>query len=491
MDNANLVVVGAGLGGMAVAIRLALQGKKVLVLEKNETYGGKLAAYKWEGFRWDRGPSLFTLPEQIKELFDLAGKSLKDYFEYVKMDYSCQYFFQDGSRLTIPADQEKRKELFVEIFGQKESAAAEEYIGRTKRIYAGLGNLFINHPKFGLNNIFDRKVLEQYPKLLSRPLLDNLDGFNRSYFNDERLIQIFNRFGTYNGSNPFKMSGIYSMVGSLELEDGVYFPKKGMRSIVDALYQLAIDCGVSFEFNQSEISVEQLDGGYKTESSGHIHLTKNVVSGIDVANFYTQILKDQTLERKIKKQERSSSGIVFYWAVDKIIPDLKLHNIFFGEDYKREFQQIFNGEFFDIQPTIYIHLSCVVNNEDAPESGQNWFVMINMPAGFKVSDQEKDKLRNYIYAVILKHFDVDIKNDILHESIWEAKDIEEITGAHQGALYGASSNHKLAALKRHSNTNKKYPGLYFCGGTVHPGGGIPLVLKSAKIVSTLIRKNDN
>jgi phytoene dehydrogenase-like protein len=167
-----------------------------------------------------------------------------------------------------------------------------------------------------------------------------------------------------------------------------------------------------------------------------------------------------------------------------------LHSIFFSTDYKREFSEIFGSKSFPSEPTIYVHISSAANPADAPEGCQNWFVMLNMPSGMVPDASQKNVLRQLVLRRIAQQLGIPLEEHILYEKMWDASGIEQETGSQGGALYGASSNGKLAALKRHGNNNKRYPNLYFCGGTVHPGGGIPLVLRSARIVQQLIAREN-
>lgn len=486
------VVIGAGLAGIAVSLRLRKMGLSVLVLEKNETFGGKLSEFEWGEYRWDKGPSLFTLPKQVDELFELFGKQPREFFDYHEMEESCHYYFNDGSDFLFPANPSKRNEALKKHFGEDEGQKVINYLAESKDTYAKLGNLFIDHPQYGIKNILDKKLVKQYPNLVTRKLMGSLDAFNNRKLSDPNLINVFNRYATYNGSNPYKLSGLYSMIPHLEINEGTYFPTKGMYSIVQSLYDLAVEQKVDFKFNQTNIEVKYLSQSSEKEvvTSDAVFKTKKVISAIDCVNFYEKVLKDQSLALKYAKKERSSSGVVFYWAVEKIIPELKLHNIFFGANYKNEFENIFGQQTFSEFPTVYIHVSSTVNPDDAPSNGQNWFVMINTPAGIEVSKEQLASFRNYVYRLIMKKFDVDLSFHIKHEAYWDQAKIDEYTGAYKGALYGASSNQKTAAIKRHGNKSKKYDDLYFCGGTVHPGGGIPLVLKSAKIVAQLINETN-
>lgn len=480
------IVIGAGIAGIAAALRLKKMNQSVLVLEKNDTYGGKLSEFRWKDYRWDKGPSLFTLPKQVDELFELFGKNPTDFFDYTAMRESCQYYFQDGSKFVFHADITRRSKELINFFGETEGTKAIHYLKESKETYQAIGDLFIDRPKYSIKNVFDKALVSRYPMLLSRKLMGSLNTFNKRQFSNQKLVDIFNRYATYNGSDPYKMSGLYSMIPHLEVNDGTYFPTKGMRSIVEALYNLAIEQGVKFKFKQSNIRLTTTGTQKQIVAEDQTYVAEKVISAIDCVNFYKHVINDQQLAKKYSKKERSTSALVFYWAVEKIIPELKLHNIFFGENYKQEFKKIVDEKVFADAPTVYLHISSTVNPEDAPPNGQNWFVMINVPAGVEISQEQLEKYRQYVYAVIQKHFSVDLANYIKYEQYWDQSEIAEYTGAYMGALYGASSNSKIAAIKRHGNVSKKYDDIYFCGGTVHPGGGIPLVLKSAKIVAQLI-----
>jgi phytoene dehydrogenase-like protein len=259
-----------------------------------------------------------------------------------------------------------------------------------------------------------------------------------------------------------------------------------MRSIVDALYGLAVENGIDFRFGQQIWSATLTEHfRYLIDTTSEMLIADKLVCAIDHLPFYRNILKDKKQYAKYAQQERSSSALVFYWAVDTTVP-LGLHSIFFSSDYREEFAAIFGARAMPSEPTIYVHISSTVNPGDAPEGCQNWFVMINTPAGIVPDKEQTSALRAFIIERIEQQLEISLQPHIVFEQTWNARGIEEDTGSEAGALYGASSNGKLAALKRHGNKSAFYPNLYFCGGTVHPGGGIPLVLRSARIVEQLI-----
>jgi phytoene desaturase len=484
----SVIVIGAGLAGIAASIRMRKQGFDVVVLEKNNSHGGKLSEFSEGGFRFDKGPSLFTSPELVDELFELCGKNPRDHFNYVRHETACTYFFKDKTSLIFSGNHEKLKAELTQKFSSALAFKTLTYLERSKETYARIGDFFIDNPPVKFKDVLRKDLIVRYPHFLTAKLRKTLHQYNHASLKEPKLVQIFDRYGTYNGSNPFKMSGLYSMIPHLEGNTGTYFPTNGMRSIAESLYQLAVDQGVKFKFDTVIDSVNFSSAEYFVKTATENIQASHLICAIDHVKFYRDILKDEKLLNHYSKQERSSSAVVFYWGIKSKNPELGLHSIFFSEDYRNEFEEIFTKKIVPEDPTIYVHVSSFVNSADAPDNGQNWFVMVNTPAGLVPTESQIAVLKEKILARIKIQFDIDLKNEIVTERIWNSKGIEEDTGSFMGALYGASSNGKLAALRRHGNKSKKFPKLYFCGGTVHPGGGIPLVLKSAKIVSELIAR---
>lgn len=481
-------IIGAGIAGLAVAIRLKKLGFNVHVFEKSSTHGGKLTELKTDSFRWDKGPSLFTLPHLVDELFELCDKNPRDYFSYSKLSHHCSYYFHDDFRIDFIADSTLLKKQLAEKFNVEIANDVIDYFNQSKKTYEGIGQFFIDNPSLKWYDFLTPKLIKRYPQFLTKKLRLSLNDYNKSKLKHDKLIQLFNRYGTYNGSNPYQMSGLYSMVPHLEQNVGTYFPNEGMRSIVDSLFKLAQEEGVTFNFNSSILSIQPEKNGYKLNLLNDAEMkTDIVVSAIDHLNFYKNILKDNQLFEYYRQQERSTSGLILYLGLRRTIDELNVHNIFFSKDYLKEFNQLFKVKKIPDDPTFYVHVSSKHVKSDAINGGQNLFVMINTPAGIEVTNDDIENCKAKFIQRIQKHFHVDITNEIIVDENWTTQGIEQDTGSWQGALYGASSNNKMAALKRHGNKQKKYPNIYFCGGTVHPGGGIPLVLKSSKIVADLIQ----
>lgn len=489
MKKNKAIIIGSGVGGLATAIRLATDGFAVSVFEKNSYPGGKLSAFEKDGFLFDAGPSLFTCPNLIEEIFKYANEPIEDYFSYKKLINTCNYFFSDNTSISASSNIENFVSTLVSKHGE-EKTKVENYLTQSKKIYQNTGNFFLQHSLHLFSSLFSKKIIAAVKGFKLKYISKSLHQYNSSQFNNPKTVQIFNRFATYNGSSPFLAPAMLSLISHLEFNDGVFYPKGGMISITNALYQLAVKKGVKFEFNKEvdEIVIEN-------NTVKGILINKNfiqssiVVSNGDVYFTYKSLLNNSKAANKILKQERSSSAFIFYWGIDKQFPELDLHNIFFAEDYKAEFESIFKTKSVYPDPTIYINITSKMEpGIQAPQGKENWFVMINVPASETI-DWQKAKLeyRKFIIQKINKTLHTNIEDLIETEEVLDPKLIETKTSSYLGSIYGTSSNSLFAAFLRHPNFSSKYKNLYFVGGSVHPGGGIPLCLHSAAITNKIIQ----
>lgn len=480
------IIVGAGIGGLATAIRLTHQGYDVEVFEANAYPGGKLSEIRINNYRFDAGPSLFTMPMYVDELFHLCGENPRDYFNYYRLDTICNYFWEDGTRLSAFAD---KKQFFKEIEKQLkvDPKALERALEDSADKYELTGRIFLERPLHKWKTWLSKDVFKALLKLYKLDIFKTMHQVNERNLEHPKLVQFFDRFATYNGSNPYQASGILNIIPHFEHHFGAYFPKGGMVEITDSLYQLAKRYGVRFHFGQKvdEIIIEK---GKATGIRIHDKEWKSdiVVSNMDIYPTYKKLLPKEKHPNAILNSERSSSALIFYWGIQRSFPELDLHNIFFSDDYKQEFEDISNGTIYN-DPTVYINIGSKLNTSDTPHDCENWFTMINVPYN---AGQDWDALikeaRGNIITKISRILDVDIASLIVCEDILDPRKIELRTSSFAGALYGTASNDRMAAFKRHANFSSEIQQLYFCGGSVHPGGGIPLCLLSAKIVADLV-----
>jgi len=485
-SSSTVAVVGAGIAGLSAAIRLAVAGKKVIVFEQNLYTGGKVTAFEENGFRFDMGPSLFTLPYLVDELFELAGRNPREHFNYHTHDEVCRYLWDDGTKLTMYPSLDKNEAAVASVFGATEAEKLRDYFEQARVKYDLTAPFFLEKSLHRASTFLTPavvKVLKEIPKL---GLFSTLHEENEKVFNAPKLVQLFNRYATYNGSSPYQTPGIMQMITHLEHSLGTHFPVGGMHEISQSLTRLAQELGVRFElgtrveeFIIAQNSITGLVAGGKKWA------VDQLVCNTDVKHAYKYLMPEKVKRpKKTLQQEPSSSALIFYWGLSAQFPQLDLHNIMFSENYETEFKHIQSDGPFWEDPTVYIHISNRLEPNDAPNGKDSWFVMVNTPY-----DQGQDwdmivpMVREKVIERISRVLGTCIEPLIEMEEVLRPQDIEQRTSSVGGALYGTSSNDRMAAFLRHSNKSNSIKGLYFCGGSAHPGGGVPLCLLSGKIAS--------
>lgn len=479
-------VIGAGIGGLAAAIRLAIKGYETHIFEKNSENGGKIGELHLDGCRFDTGPSLFTLPGLVDELFSLAGEDPRDHFSYMPLDSSCRYFWDDGTLLNAWTDRNRFAEEAERVTGEPRENVLG-FLDECAELYHLTSGIFIFSPFYQFDNFRKPESLNVARNFRKLNAFSTMHGVISRRFRSQKLIQLFDRYATYNGSSPYRAPGTLNVIAHLEHNMGAFFPEKGMRDIIRALEQLAVRCGVSMHNGTEVLSVMRYEGRITgIETVEGIMPFSVVVSDVDVIPFYRKLLKDEKPARKQERQERSTSALIFYWSVNRRFEELDLHNIFFSSDYPGEFRALSRGEVAD-DPTVYVFASSRVVHSDAPEGKDNWFVMINVPYDW---GQDWVRItaaaRESIIGKLGRRLGCKVNEHIEAERVLDPPLIEKLTASSRGALYGSSSNSRFAAFRRHPNVRSRYQNLWFVGGSVHPGGGIPLCLASAKIACDMI-----
>jgi phytoene desaturase len=485
----NAIIIGAGLGGLSAAIRLAKKGFAVTVLEKNETVGGKVNIVEASGYKFDTGASLLTMRHVLEELFIFAGKRLEDYLEIVPLDPICRYFWADGTRFDASPNLEKT-ESEIEKLETGGAANFRKFLADARHKYEVSEKTFLAHSLNDLPSLLRPKYLRD---LLAISSLKTLDAHVKSYFQTPKLRQLFNRFATYNGSSPFQAPATFALIPYVEFGLGAWYVKGGMYEIPKALATLAKELNVEIKTdcevekilvqNKKAIGV-RLKNGERMESDF-------VIANSDAVETYRNLL--QAKKSKIENLEPSMSGFVLLLGAKKRFSQLAHHNIFFSDDYFDEFQSIFKDLRPAKSPTIYVCAATRTDETQAPADCENLFVLINAPYTSARTDWEKEK-RDYRDLIVgkLENFGLEgLEDSIEFEQIITPADFEKKYRANRGSIYGVSSNGIFSAFLRPPNKARGIENLYFVGGATHPGGGIPLVLISGKLTADLILREKN
>jgi len=480
-------IVGGGIAGMATAARLAAAGYRVTLFESGTELGGKITDELWEGFRFDKGPSLFTMPELLEQLFSDCGEKLSDYLQYEQLDLVTRYFYPDGTQVNAYSDINHFAAELEQQIGEKQSRT-KAYFKRAKLMYDTTAPVFLDRSLHDWSNLLRFSTFLKVLRLPWLGVFGTMHRFNTNWFKHERTVQLFDRFATYNGSNPYKAPATLNLISYIEHGKGAFYPRGGMIEIRNALVKLITKLGVTIRLNTRVdkffIHNKKLKGVTIGDDREIFTL---VVSAVDVMQVRASMYPQNMRKNKQKAPELSSSAIIFHWAMKGVYPTLDLHNIFFSTQYEREFEAISKGQ-LPADPTIYVYISSKNHAADAPQGHENWFVMVNTPPNTGQDwDDYVSQMRLILQERLSAALQVPIADLILHETVMNPRDIERDTGSVGGAIYGPASNNKWAAFLRQSNQHTTVKGLYFSGGSVHPGGGIPLCLLSARITTELIQ----
>ena len=494
------IIIGAGIGGMSAAIRLAAAGQKVLILEKNEQVGGKMGQIVAGDYRWDTGPSVITMRHVFEELFEKAGRKLEDYLDLRPVEPLTRYFYQDGTVLDISQNLPKTLAQIEQLGGSSDVEGYLGYLAYAARIHRITGPVFI-YDKPPTPASFLKVPVWEMPKV---DPFRTMHGAIKSFVKSPHLRQLLGRFATYVGASPYLAPATLNVIAHVELNGGVYYPAGGIYNIAVAYQKLCEELGVEIRLNTPAREIVVNNGRTEGVSiGGEVIQSTNVIANVDVATVYDRLListaEIEKKRAKLQAAEPSCSGFVLLLGVDVGLRHastlqpvssqaLAHHNIFFSQDYEREFEQIFTEGVMPDDPTIYVAITSKADTGHAPADHENWFVLVNAPALDNSKWDWDEKAADYRNLVIekLKTHGIDLTGRIKVEKMLTPVDIQNMTGAFRGALYGTSSNDKWAAFRRPHNKCAEVEGLYFCGGTTHPGGGVPMVTLSGKVAAEMI-----
>jgi len=478
LSGKSALVIGGGIGGLATALRLKQAGCRVTLLEKNSTVGGKVAERRANGFRWDVGPSLFTMPQILDRLFTDLGESREKHLTLEPLSPTCRYRWADGYQ-----------------FDENEFFWARPDSARLLRHAEGLYNLSSSAFLESDPSELWKKVLNPFllPLLRYLPAMSpfrSLASASRHFYSDPHLQQFLQRFATYNGSDPELTPATFAVIPYVQSRFGGWYIRGGIRRLAEVLLQIAEKHGVQI---QTSAEVRSIDTTGVTLASGKkIHADLIFHNG-DVLGAYQKLIQHDRapeIASKMTKPERAISGFVVLLGVKGKDPSLAHHNIFFSDNYPLEFQQMFRENRPAENPTIYLCISSRSDPASAPADHDNYFLLVNTPANTTSIDwaQESPRYADRIIRILDEKFLPGLRSKIVHQDHISPADFESRDGAVGGSLYGWASHGIRHSFLRPPIRSSVISNLFFVGGTTHPGGGLPLVLLSAEIAVRLASK---
>ncbi len=483
-----VVVVGAGLGGLAVALRLAARGGSVTVCEQTSSPGGKMNRWETRGYRFDTGPSLITMPWVFEELFEAAGTRLRDHVEPVSVQPLADYHFDDGTHFTHTADLPE----WLATVRRLEGGDASGFLG-----FLALGaRLFeLSRATFFKRSPFDRPDPSALGSLRHMPLRHGWGAYDRTvrhFVRSPHLRQMLDRYITYVGSSPWRTPATLSVIPYVEYAYGGWHIRGGLYRLVEAIAGLCTRAGAAILTGARVTAITRRGGrasGVDLEDGRHLEADVVIMNG-DAS--CTPRLLGRPEARALPERERSLSGLIFLFALRNEMSGRPHHSVFFSADYAEEFRQLFDERRFPDDPTVYVNLPGRTDRTMTPGGGEVMFVMANAPANDADAWDATAiaSARARVLSRLRKGGWPDFEADVVDSAVWTPRRMAAQYDMPGGAIYGRASHGWRGAFLRPPNRDRRVPGLYHVGGSTHPGGGTPTVLMSAAITSDLIRRHE-
>lgn len=483
------IVIGAGIGGIATAARLARRGFSVTVLEKNEKPGGRANQIIRDGHRFDTGPTLFLMPEVWEETFAALGERMSDHLQLKRIDPTYKVYFEDGVQLELTSDIGRMQPQLEKI----EKSAFTNFLA-----FLAQGS---RHYKLSLEKFLSRnfRTLFEYFSLRNLPLMFQLRVLQKHYantakfFKDEHLRAAFTFQNMYLGLSPYDAPATFSLLQYTELAEGVWYPIGGMYRAIESLVGIAERLGVKFIYNAPVKRIIAKDSrveGVIIEDNRQFSADV-YVGNADLPYIYKELLPESAEAGRLDKKLYTCSTIMFYWGVDKRFPQIAHHNVLLGGEYHESFKRIFNDHELPAQPSFYVHAPARTDPSAAPNGQDTLYVLV--PVGHLDDEHEQDwntrvqRAREAVLSRLAKDMGInDLEEHIKFEIVYQPKIWKERFNLEKGAAFGLSHNFMQVGYFRPRNRHAKYKNLYFAGASTHPGTGMPIVLLSAKLTTERI-----
>ncbi len=483
--NQRIIVIGAGLGGLSAAISLASEGFAVELIEKNDKVGGKLNILEKDGFTFDLGPSILTMPHIFDALFTRVGKNRADYVVFEKVQPHWRNFFEDGTTVDLTDDAEAMRHELDKL-GAEAAAEFARFMAYSKQLCSATEAGYFAQ---GLDSFWDLlKFYGPLRSLLSFDVFRSMDQGVRRFISNPKLADILNYFIKYVGSSPYDSPALMNLLPHIQFDYGLWYVNGGMYGLAQALERLALELGVVIHLNTEVLEIQQENRRATAVrlSNGDVLAADIIVSNMEVIPAMEKLLHSPA--SALKKMQRfapSCSGLVLHLGVNRLYPQLAHHNFFYSNQPRAHFNAVFNSHQLSDDPTIYLVAPCKTDPKQAPADCEIIKILPHIPHLDPNNPLTADDYVAFRERVLIKLERMgltDLRQHIVTEEFWTPHDIQARYYSNQGSIYGVVADRYKNLGFKAPQRSAEYSNVYFVGGSVNPGGGMPMVTLSGQLV---------
>ncbi len=478
-----VIVIGSGFSGLAAATSLADKGHEVTILEKNSVAGGRARVFEAEGFTFDMGPSWYWMPDIFENYFATFGKKVSDYYDLVRLDPSYAVILEGNETINLPAGIEKLGDLF-ESMEAGSRAKFQEFMRQAAYKYdVGINN-FVWKPSRSISEFLSVKLLYDVTRL---DVFQSFSSHIRKFFQDEKILKIMEFPILFLGATPENTPAMYSLMNFAEMQNGTWYPLGGMHQIVKGMVALAEEKGVKILLNKNVEKIDiQGDKVNKVVTNEGDFTADVVVASADYHHVEDKLLGEKYRnydEKYWDKRVMAPSSLLFYLGVNKRIPKLQHHNLFFDEDFKIHAHEIYTEPKWPSKPLFYASAPSKTDNNIAPEGCENLFLLIPVAPDLEDTDEIREKYYHIIMERLENYCGVSIRDSIIYKRSYAHADFKNDYNAFKGNAYGLANTLMQTALLKPTLKSKKVKNLYYTGQLTVPGPGVPPSLISGLVVA--------
>lgn len=492
----HVVVIGAGLGGISAAIMLAGSGYRVTILEKNGHVGGKLNLLEVQGFRFDLGPSIFTLPQMFRPLFEDNGKKMEDYISLKRVDPQWRNFFEDGTVVDL-WEQPERMKSELSRFGPQAWEEYNKFLAYSRQQYDILERGYLRQ---GLDTFWDFLRFYGWKDARNLDYFQTMSSSIYKRLSNPYLRDIFEYFIKYVGSSAMDSPAFMNLMPNIQLEFGLWYVSGGLYQLARALTRRMNETGVTVCLDHHVLQIDRdskaVKGVKVRRSDGSVQTidADYVISNMEVIPAMQQLLDSTPRAMKeLRRFEPACSGIVLHLGLDRVFPQLAHHNFFYSRDQHAHFNRVFREKQLPEDPTIYVVAPTRSDPSQAPAGCDNIKILPHIPY---INDRHPYTREDYLMLkeLCLDKLErmgiTDLRRHIVVEDFWTPFDIEERYASNLGSIYGVVCDRRRNFAFKAPRKSSQYRNLYFVGGSVNPGGGMPMVVLSGQHVARRIQQQD-